>query len=83
MIVFKVMDYQRIEILTVLLKPGPPSPNTVTILDHRDQKLSGIEKVKFLFDAGLYELSFVHNSEVRTATIVSINLEPPPVRDQP
>lgn len=68
------MDYSLIEVLTVEIKLGAPHSESVKVFDSQGQELLGVERLQLTFDgpSELYEISFVHNGQERTATLVNM-----------
>lgn len=68
------MDYRRVEVLTVEMELVSPRPGFLKVFDCQDQELTGVERLQLTLDdsSGLYEISFVHNGQERTATLVNI-----------
>lgn len=58
------------------MEMGPPKPGCVKIFDHLDRELTGVNSIQLLMDetTGVYEVTFVHNGQQRSATLVNMDL---------
>jgi hypothetical protein len=73
-ILYRAMDYNKRELLTIQMALGVPATGSVKAFNSLDQELEGLEKVIIRFDerSETYEADVVCNGKPRTVVIVGI-----------
>jgi hypothetical protein len=76
MILFRAMDYDKRELLTIKVFARLPSPGSIIVYDKLDQELNDVDQVILRCDnrTETYEADIVIKGKTRTATIVGIDI---------
>jgi hypothetical protein len=75
MILYRVMDYNKQELLTIQMALGPPTTGSVKVLNHLDQEIAGVQKVILRLDehAETYEAIIICDGFTYTASIMGVD----------